>query len=83
MDREVNPHELRDMISRYQPSQAIIQRVAPMPRKGVRQSWRFSAAHPGARTVVTLLNIPTMLVTPGTWKKALGHRRPGRQGRSS
>ena len=40
VDGEVNPHELRDTNSRYQPSQAIIERVAPMPRDGVRQSWR-------------------------------------------
>jgi hypothetical protein len=70
---EVNAAALRDLIvdSDYKPNRAIIEQVGPMPRDGVRQAWRFSAAYTTARTVVALLNIPAMLVVPGRWKKAM------------
>jgi hypothetical protein len=75
VDGEVNPHELRDTIQTYKPTCAIIEHVGPMPRDGVRQAWRFSAAYTTARIVVALLDIPITLVTPGAWKKAM--RVPG------
>jgi hypothetical protein len=71
VDGEVNPHELRDIINIYKPTQAVIELVGPMPRDGVRQAWRFSAAFTTAKAVVTLLDIPITLVTPGAWKKAM------------
>ena len=46
-------------------------RVGPMPRDGVRQAWRFSAAYTTARVVVTMLNIPTIPIRPAVWKKGM------------
>jgi hypothetical protein len=68
---EVNAAALRDMIACFKPTHAIIEQVGPMPRDGVRQAWRFSAAYTTARTVVALLNISMTLVVPGRWKKAM------------
>lgn len=71
VDGEVNPHALRDLINTYKPTLAIIEAVGPMPRDGVRQAWRFSAAFTTAKTVVALLDIPITLVTPAHWKRAM------------
>jgi crossover junction endodeoxyribonuclease RuvC len=71
---EINAAALRDLIDSYKPTYAIIEQVGPMPRDGVRQAWRFSAAYTTARTVVALLNIPMTLVVPGRWKKAMNVR---------
>ena len=71
VDGEVNAHALRDMIETYKPTCAVIEQVGPMPRDGVRQAWRFSAAYTTARVVVALLGIPMTLVVPGAWKKAM------------
>lgn len=71
VDGEVNAHALRDMIETYKPTCAVIEQVGPMPRDGVRQAWRFSAAYTTARVVVALLGIPMTLVVPGRWKKAM------------
>jgi hypothetical protein len=68
---EVNAAELRDMIMKYNPTLAIIEPVGSMPRDGVRQAWRFSAAYTTARNVVALFNIPVDLVTPSNWKRSM------------
>jgi hypothetical protein len=64
VDGEIDPHQLRTTISDYKPNFAVIEQVGPMPRDGVRQAWRFSAAFTTAKTVVALLDIPMTLVTP-------------------
>jgi hypothetical protein len=46
---EVDAHALRAVIETYGPSRAIIELVGPMPRDGVKQAWRFSAAFTTAR----------------------------------
>jgi hypothetical protein len=71
VDGEINAAALRDKIRTYAPDLAIIEQVGPMPRDGVRQAWRFSAAYTTARVVVALLNIPVVMVTPATWKRAM------------
>lgn len=71
VDGEINHHQLTHMIRSFGPDFAYVERVGPMPRDGVRQAWRFGCAYTAARVVVSLLNIPTTLVTPGTWKKAM------------
>ncbi len=71
VDGEVNAHALLDLIKSYEPDIAAIEQVGPMPRDGVRQAWRFSAAYSTAKTVVTVLDIPMTLVTPSLWKKTM------------
>jgi hypothetical protein len=71
VDGEINHHQLSHMIRSFGPDIAYIERVGPMPRDGVKQAWRFGSAYTSARVVVSLLNIPTTLVTPGAWKKTM------------
>jgi len=71
VDGEINHHQLSHMIRSWAPDVACIERVGPMPRDGVKQAWRFASAYTAARVVVALLHIPTTLVTPGSWKKAM------------
>lgn len=72
LDGDVNPHALRDMIDTFKPTCAMLERVAPRPKEGVSGVWRFAASYTMARAVVSLMNIPITLVTPGVWKKAMG-----------
>ena len=69
VDGLVEPHRIRAYIEYYKPQYAIIERVGPMPRDGVRQAWRFSAAFTTVRVVCALSNVPIMLVAPTVWKK--------------
>jgi hypothetical protein len=69
VDGEVNVAGLSSIIRRYEPSEAILELVGPMPRDGVRQAFRFGGAYYSARAVLQLLNIPTQLVTPAAWKR--------------
>ncbi len=72
VDGRVNALELRVMIERFKPSVVMIEQVGPMPRDGVRQAWRFSAAFTTAHVVCALIGIPIALVTPQKWKKMMG-----------
>jgi len=66
---EIDPAELSRIISEHSPTVAVIERVGPMPRDGVRQAWRFSAAYTTAHVVCALLNVPTTRITPAKWKR--------------
>jgi hypothetical protein len=74
LDGDVNPHEIRANIIVTPPNVAIIEHVHPHPNEGVSSVWRFAAAYTTARVVVQMLNIPTILVSPAKWKRALGVR---------
>jgi Holliday junction resolvasome RuvABC endonuclease subunit len=72
LDHDINPHQLHAIIREQRPDLAIIEQVHPHPKEGVSSVWRFAAAYTVACTVVRLLEIPLMLVTPARWKKAMG-----------
>ena len=67
----VNAAALHGVIERHAPDVAVIERVGPMPRDGVMQAWRFSAAFTTAQVVCALSNVPIVLITPSQWKKAM------------
>jgi Holliday junction resolvasome RuvABC endonuclease subunit len=71
LDGDINPHQLRAIIRAQMPDLAVIEHVHSHPKEGVSSVWRFASAFTVAKTVVTLLDIPTMLVTPAKWKKAM------------
>ena len=71
VENGVNPAALRDLIKLHEPNVAVIERVGPMPRDGVAQAWRFSAAYATARVVTAMCNVPQELITPAQWKKAM------------
>jgi hypothetical protein len=68
---EIDPAELSRIISEHSPTVAVIERVGPMPRDGVRQAWRFSAANATAAAVCALLQIPTSRVSAAAWKAGM------------
>ena len=68
---EVDAHTLARVIAEQSPTAVIIERVGPMPRDGVRQAWRFSAANSVAKTVCALMNVPASFVSASVWKKEL------------
>ena len=78
----VDVHEVRRMLTHYEPGRAYLEQVGPMPRDGVRQAWRFSGAYHAAKTVIELCLIPYVLIPPGTWKKAL-HLKGGMEGKGA
>ena len=71
VENEIDAAELVRIIQKHKPTVAVIEKVGPMPRDGVRQAWRFSAANAVAKTACALLNIPTSLVSPAVWKKEM------------
>lgn len=71
VDGQVEPHLLRNTIKQFSPTIAVIERVGPMPRDGVRQAWRFSAAYTAARVVCAILDIPISLIAPSKWKSEM------------
>jgi len=77
----INPHELRRLITLYRPDFAIIERVNAHPKEGVSSVWRFATAYATAVTTVALCDVPYALVTPASWKKfmMLGGGREGKE----
>jgi len=71
VENEIDAAELVRIIQKHNPTVAVIEKVGPMPRDGVRQAWRFSAANAVAKTACALLNIPTSLVSPAVWKASM------------
>ncbi len=67
----VNAAAMRDAIKGFAPDVAVIERVGPMPRDGVMQAWRFSAAFTTAQVVCALGDVPIVLITPSQWKRAM------------
>lgn len=71
VEDEIDAAELIRIIKKHPPTVAVIEKVGPMPRDGVRQAWRFSSANTTAKVVCAVMGIPTSLVTPGAWKKGM------------
>lgn len=64
---------LRSKILSYQGSKrAVIERVSAMPKQGVASSFEFGVGFGSILGVVQSLGLPMELVTPASWKKALG-----------
>lgn len=57
---------------RGRPCRAIVERVSAMPRQGVASSFAFGVGFGSILNVLQTLQLPLELVTPATWKRALG-----------
>ena len=80
IENDINALELYRIINQHLgpgPGSTIayIERVGPMPRDGVKQAWRFSAAYTTTRVVLALLYVPMALVPATVWKRA--YKLPG------
>jgi len=54
------------------PCHAIVERVSAMPRQGVASSFAFGVGFGSVLGVLQALHFGIELVTPSTWKRALG-----------
>lgn len=64
---------LRMMLLTYiGPKRVVIERVSAMPKQGVASSFQFGVGFGSLLGVVQSLGLPLELVTPATWKRALG-----------
>jgi crossover junction endodeoxyribonuclease RuvC len=59
------------MIRDLDPTHAYVERVHSMPRQGVSSSFTFGMGYGLVRGVLAGLGIPTTLVTPNEWKRAM------------
>jgi crossover junction endodeoxyribonuclease RuvC len=51
---------------------AIVERVSAMPKQGVSSSFAFGVGFGSLLGVLRAMQIPIELVTPATWKRAMG-----------
>lgn len=63
---------LRDITTGRPPAVAVIERVGPMPRQGVSSSFKFGVGFGSILSLVQAEFLPIHLITPATWKRALG-----------
>lgn len=54
------------------PSRAVVERVGAMPKQGVASSFAFGVGFGSILGVLRAMQIPIELVTPVTWKRAMG-----------
>jgi crossover junction endodeoxyribonuclease RuvC len=69
--REIDPHALAAALGRDRIGHAFIEAVGAMPGQGVASMFAFGKAFGIAIGVVSTLGIPSTLVAPMTWKKAM------------
>ena len=74
-NRVINPLALADIISGWNPTHAIIERVHAMPKQGVASTLKFGHTLGRIDAVVLLKDVPVHWVPPAIWKK---HFRLGR-----
>ena len=70
--REIMEPALAQMIARYAPKVAYVERVNAMPGEGVTSAFRFGASYGLVRGVLAGLGVRTHLIGPVTWRKAAG-----------
>jgi Holliday junction resolvasome RuvABC endonuclease subunit len=69
--REISEVWLADIIRRFDPEEAWLERVHAYPRQGVTSAFTFGMAYGLVRGVLATLKVPTHLVTPNEWKRRL------------
>ena len=69
--KSVDGYELAKIIRQYNPEVAFIENVHSFSGQGVASTFNFGCSFGIARGVVAACGIPTILVSPQRWKKAL------------
>ena len=72
ISKRINVDELAKIIRNFEPDIAFIEDVHAFPKQGVVSVWNFAEAHGAFLGVVGTLGIETTLVSPKSWKKAMG-----------
>lgn len=68
--------KLADLIDKYKPSSAVIERVAAFPGQGASSTFTFGVRYGLLRGVLMTLKVPLTDVPPQTWQKVLGLSQP-------
>ena len=76
VDGQLDPSFLSRLLVESGVSNAIVERVASMPKQGVASTFRFGVAVGIIHGVLAARGVPMHLVTPQVWKKSLGLRGP-------
>ena len=69
--RRVSPELLAHELSLYPNAIATLEQVSAMPGQGVSSMFAFGESYGIVKGVLGALKIPTHLVTPNAWKKAM------------
>lgn len=69
--RQVNAYLLSDLIKGLKPTSAIVEAVHAMPGQGVSSMFAFGRALGVIEGVLAGLRVPTTLVAPAEWTKAM------------
>ena len=72
VDKDVDAASLAEMLRRFNPDFAIVERVASRPGQGVSSAFKFGGGFGIVRGVIAALGVPMRLVTPQRWKKSMG-----------
>ena len=72
--REVSPALVADMVAGKGIERAFMERVSAMPGQGVSSMFSFGRSSGVVEGVLAAYEIPTTLVTPQAWMKAMGVR---------
>lgn len=72
--REVSPALVADMVAGKGIEKAFMERVSAMPGQGVSSMFSFGRSAGILEGVLAAYEIPTTLVTPQAWMKAMGVR---------
>ena len=67
--RQVSEYFLADLLSRWTPDVAWIERVHALPGQGVTSSFSFGLSYGLVRGVLAGHGVPLSLVTPNEWKR--------------
>ena len=70
--RRVSPEILAHALRPYAGAIAYLEQVSAMPGQGVSSMFAFGESYGIVKGVLAALGISINLVTPGTWKKAMG-----------
>jgi crossover junction endodeoxyribonuclease RuvC len=70
--REIVPSLLAKLIVDLDPEVVFVERVNALPKQGVSSVFTFGQGYGMIRGVLGALQIPTHLVAPGAWKRAVG-----------
>lgn len=66
---EIDVEELCRLIRQHMPALAYVERSGAFPGQGVSSTFRYGVAVGMIRGVLTVLNVPTHLVSATVWKK--------------
>jgi hypothetical protein len=54
------------------PARAVVERVSAMPRQGIASAFNFGVGFGSVLSILQARHLPVELVTPATWKRAVG-----------